>query len=111
MSRTLSYYLFYRTDQSTVPAGLFVVGASQGEALLWDHRRGTWAYDPGLVTRFLNDYRNFDRCENVDRMRAEQVVQAITGVPALPDETAFHTMLASGAAGHNADRSAQFGGC
>ncbi|MEU7798052.1 hypothetical protein AB0J14_19785 [Micromonospora arborensis] len=109
MSRSLSYYLLYRTDQSTVPAGLFVVDASQGEALLWDHRRGAWAYDPGLVTRFLDDYRNVDRYENVDRMRAEQVAQAITGVPELPDETAFHMMLASGAAGYSADRSAQSG--
>ncbi|GGO02384.1 hypothetical protein [Micromonospora parathelypteridis] len=102
MSRALSYYLIYRTDQSTAPAGLFVIDPGQGEALLWDHRRGAWAYDPGLVTRFLDDYRNLDRYESVNRMRAEQVAQAITGVPALPDETAFRMMLAAGAAGYEA---------
>ncbi|MEU8209376.1 hypothetical protein AB0B85_09265 [Micromonospora sp. NPDC049044] len=99
MDRRLSYYAVWRSDESRLPVGLFVLDAGQGQALLWDHRRGSWAYDPNLVVRFLDDYRNVDRYENIDRAKAEQIAPIVTGSPGLPDEAAFELMLANGAAG------------
>ena len=109
VDRKLTYYAVFRMGDSRVPAGLFVLDVRQGEALLWDHRRGSWAYDPGLVTRFLDDYRNFDRYENIDRAEAEQIALTVTGSPGLPDEAAFRLMLVNGAAGYDAGRPAQSG--
>jgi hypothetical protein len=109
VDRTLSYYAVYRSDESRVPVGLFVLDAGHGEALLWDHRRGSWAYDPDLVVRFLDDYRNIDRYENIARATAEQIASTVTGSPGLPDEAAFHLMLVSGAAGLDVGRPAQSG--
>ncbi|WP_433129725.1 hypothetical protein ACQPWW_05420 [Micromonospora sp. CA-240977] len=104
MDRTLTYYAIYRSDDSRVPAGLFVLEVGYGRALLWDHRCGSWAFDPGLVMRFLNDHRNVDRYDTVDRAEAERIAVVVTGSPALPDEETFHLMLANGAAGHDVGR-------
>ncbi|MEU8184742.1 hypothetical protein AB0B86_28685 [Micromonospora sp. NPDC049047] len=96
----LTYYVIYRNDERVGgPAGLFVMNVGAGNAILWDHRRGGWAVDAGLVLRFLSDYRNMDRYENVDRAKAEQIAPIVTGSPGLPDEAAFELMLANGAAG------------
>lgn len=79
-----AYYLTYRDDKRTTPAGIFVTG-SMG-AMLWDHRDKAWSYDPGLVGRFLNSLDNIDRFEVVDRETAERVAPQITGGEKLPDE-------------------------
>ncbi|MBG6067782.1 hypothetical protein [Micromonospora ureilytica] len=109
VDRRLTYYVVYRVDDVRIPAGLFVLGAGHGEALLWDHRCGSWAYDPGLVTRFLNDYRNVDRYDNIDRAEADQIAPTVTGLAGLPDEEAFHLLLVKGAAGSDGERPARFG--
>ncbi|MFG1839348.1 hypothetical protein ACGFH8_13025 [Micromonospora sp. NPDC049175] len=109
MDRTLTYYAVYRSDENRVPAGLFVLDAGRGEALLWDHRCGWWAYDPNLVVRFLDDYQNIDRYDNVDRAEAERIAPIVTGSPGLPDEAAFRLMLVNGAAGLDVGRPAQSG--
>ena len=54
--------------------------------MLWDHRAQAWVYNPGLVVRFLDDYRNFERQEEVDRETAERITPDITGGEPLPDE-------------------------
>ncbi|MFC8846239.1 MULTISPECIES: hypothetical protein [unclassified Micromonospora] len=51
----------------------------EGRALIWNHRLGGWSYDPGLAFRFLEDYRNLDRCREVDEPRGRQVALAVTG--------------------------------
>lgn len=89
----MSYYLIYRTDEQDGPAGLFVMDAGLGQAILWDHRARAWAYDPDLVVRFLNDYRNLDRYKNVGRAAAEAVAVAVTGGERLPDETSIRAMF------------------
>ncbi|WP_433267046.1 hypothetical protein ACQPWR_05095 [Micromonospora vinacea] len=92
----MSYYVIYRTDEQSEPAGLFVMDAGLGQAVLWDHRARAWAYDPGLVVRFLDDYRNADRYENVSRADAEAVVEAVTGGETLPDEGAIRALFRGG---------------
>lgn len=93
----LSYYVIYRTDEQGEPAGLFVMDAGHGQAVLWDHRARAWAYDPGLVVRFLDDYRNFDRYRNVSRAEAEAVAETVTGGEKLPAEGELRAMFESGA--------------
>ncbi|GLZ57562.1 hypothetical protein [Micromonospora sp. NBRC 107095] len=92
----MSYYVIYRTDEQSEPAGLFVMDVGVGQAVLWDHRARAWAYDPGLVVRFLDDYRNADRYNNVSRADAEAVVEAVTGGEKLPDEGAIRAMFEDG---------------
>jgi hypothetical protein len=46
-------------------------------------------YDPALVVRFLDDYRNFDRYHMVDRETAERATPQITGGEKVPDEEAI----------------------
>ncbi|RLP96278.1 hypothetical protein EAD98_10880 [Micromonospora sp. CV4] len=65
-------------------------------AILWDHRSQEWAFDPGLVMRFVNDHRNVDRFETVDRATAESVAETVTGGTSLPDEDAIRAMFAAG---------------
>ncbi|MEU4550831.1 hypothetical protein [Micromonospora violae] len=89
----MSYYVIYRIDEQSGPAGLFVMDAGLGQAILWDHRAQAWAYDPGLVVRFLDDYRNADRYKNVSRADAEAVVEAVTGRRELPDEASIRAMF------------------
>ncbi|MEH1165579.1 hypothetical protein V6V47_09350 [Micromonospora sp. CPCC 205539] len=96
----MTYYAIYRDDERTEgPAGLFVMDAGTGQAILWDHRNRAWAYDPGLVVRFLNDYRKFDRYETVDRAAAQSVARIVAGGASLPDEEAILAMFAAGARG------------
>ncbi|MBQ1029974.1 hypothetical protein ABZ388_13885 [Micromonospora parva] len=92
----MSYYVIYRTDEQSEPAGLFVMDVGVGQAVLWDHRARAWAYDPGLVVRFLDDYRNADRYNNVSRADAEAVVEAVTGGEKLPDEGSIRAMFQGG---------------
>ncbi|MBO4164798.1 hypothetical protein [Micromonospora antibiotica] len=81
----LTYYVLSRNAQTAEPAGVFVIDPARGHALMWDHRRRSWVYNPGLVTRFLDDYRNLDRYREVDRVAADQVALAVTGGQFLPD--------------------------
>ncbi|WP_327042710.1 hypothetical protein OG400_11375 [Micromonospora ureilytica] len=92
----MSYYVIYRIDEQSGPAGLFVMDAGPGQAILWDHRARAWAYDPRLVVRFLDDYRNADRYKNVSRADAEAVVEVVTGGEALPDESSIRAMFERG---------------
>jgi hypothetical protein len=92
----LAYYLVYRNEERGVPRGVFVVDVRRGGALLWDHRRGEWSYDPDLVGRFLADYRNTDRYEDVGRPAVESVVREVTKGAALPPEDEIVSMLARG---------------
>ncbi|MGB2569389.1 hypothetical protein ACPFP2_13185 [Micromonospora citrea] len=73
--------------------------AATGDALLWDHRKKTWSYNPELVVRFLDDYRNIDRYEEVGREVAERVAALVSGGPPLPAEDVitqrFHEANAS----------------
>ncbi|MFG1650717.1 hypothetical protein ACGFIE_12355 [Micromonospora sp. NPDC049275] len=70
--------------------------AGLGQAILWDHRVRAWAYDPGLVVRFLDDYRNADRYKSVSRADAAAVAVAVTGGIELPDETSIRAMFKDG---------------
>ncbi|MEU7839727.1 hypothetical protein AB0B39_02035 [Micromonospora sp. NPDC049114] len=92
----MSYYVIYRIDGQGPPAGLFVMDAGLGQAVLWDHRARTWAYDPGLVVRFLDDYRNVDRYKNVSRAVAEEVAATVTDGESLPDEDSIRAMFGDG---------------
>jgi hypothetical protein len=76
----------YKTDAKEAPAGIAVMEVAEGHALLWSHREKAWAYNPGRVVRFLDDYRNSGRFETVDRETAERVTPQITGGEKLPDE-------------------------
>ncbi|MET8356436.1 hypothetical protein [Micromonospora sp. NPDC005171] len=94
----MTYYVIYRNDERVGgPAGLFVMDVGTGNAILWDHRSGHWAFDPALVVRFVNDYRNVDRFETVDRATAERVAETVSGGIALPDEDDIRAMFAPGA--------------
>ncbi|MET8465873.1 hypothetical protein ACFYPX_03850 [Micromonospora zamorensis] len=95
----MSYYVIYRTDEQGEPAGLFVMDAGLGQAILWDHRARAWACDPGLVVRFLDDYRNVDRYKNVGRAAAEAVAEAVTGGEKLPDERSIRAMFKADSSG------------
>ena len=91
----LTYYVIYRNDERVGgPAGLFVMDVGAGNAILWDHRSGRWAFDPALVVRFVNDYRNMDRFETVDRATAERVAETVSGGHALPHEDDIRAMFA-----------------
>ncbi|MEV4118333.1 hypothetical protein [Micromonospora sp. NPDC049645] len=92
----MSYYVIYRIDEQSGPAGLFIMDAGLGQAVLWDHRARAWAYDPGLVVRFLDDYRNADRYKSVSRAEAEAVVEAVTDGQKLPDEGSIRAMFKAG---------------
>nr|WTA68701.1 hypothetical protein OHB51_05940 [Micromonospora sp. NBC_00855] len=97
MGRKLTYYVIYRNDERTGgPAGLFVMDVGAGNAILWDHRSGHWAFDPALVVRFVDDYRNLDRYETVDRATAERVAETVSGGTALPDEDGIRAMFPPG---------------
>lgn len=92
----MTYYVIYRNDEKEGgPAGLFVADVGTGNAILWDHRSGGWAFDPDLVARFVNDYRNGDRFEAVNRSTAESVAEAITGGSPLLDEDGIRAMFPS----------------
>ncbi|GAB3945277.1 hypothetical protein [Micromonospora vulcania] len=91
----LTYYAIYRMDEKGDPAGLFIMDVGFGQAILWDHRAQAWSYDPDLVVRFLDDYRNIDRYRTVDRATAEGVALAVTGGVSLPDEQAIRGMFAA----------------
>jgi hypothetical protein len=80
------YYATYKTTARDTPAGIFVMDVAGGHAMLWDHWAGAWVYDPGLVVRFLDDIRNEDRQETIDRSTAERITPSITGGEELPDE-------------------------
>ncbi|MER7889173.1 hypothetical protein ABTX15_05045 [Micromonospora sp. NPDC094482] len=95
----LAYYLICPESAEESPRGIFVMDVRSGGAILWNHRGRSWVYDPGLVTRFLDDYRNADRYQSVERQVVQGFVRDITGQTALPDEAAFRAMLAGGA-GH-----------
>ncbi|MGA5306691.1 hypothetical protein [Micromonospora taraxaci] len=92
----MTYYVIYRNDEREGgPAGLFVADVGAGKAILWDHRSGGWAFNPALVARFVNDHRNVDRFETVDRLTAERLAEAITGGSPLLDEEAIRAMFPS----------------
>ncbi|WP_141714689.1 hypothetical protein [Micromonospora mirobrigensis] len=82
----LSYYVIYRNEDRADPAGMIIMDVATGDAILWDQREHAWVYNPALVIRFLDDYRNFDRVTSVDRSSAEVVVRGITGGAPLPEE-------------------------
>ncbi|MFC3504559.1 hypothetical protein ACFOOK_26825 [Micromonospora krabiensis] len=92
----LTYYVVYRNDERVEPGGIFVVDAETGDAILWDHRRATSTYEPGLVVRFLDDHRNLDRYETVARSDAEALSARITGGESLPDETTIRSLFRHG---------------
>ncbi|MET8230182.1 hypothetical protein ABZS77_05815 [Micromonospora sp. NPDC005298] len=91
------YHVTYRNDERIGgPAGLFVTDGGPGNAILWDHRSREWAFDPGLVVRFVNDHRNVDRFDTVDRTTAERVAEVVTGGAVLPGEEEIRSMFPSG---------------
>jgi hypothetical protein len=92
----LTYYVVYRDDAKARPVGIFVMDPHAEAAILWNHRQGAWTYDPGLVLRYLNDYRNLDKYENVDRSTVEGMVEDVTGGEGLPDEDSIRLMLQQG---------------
>ncbi|MFI5485764.1 hypothetical protein [Micromonospora echinaurantiaca] len=97
----LTYYVVYRTEAKTEPAGIFVMDVATGAAVLWNHRSRGWSYDPALVVRFLDDPRNVDRYEVVDLVTLQGLTETVTGSP-LPDERALRTMLEEGQRSHHA---------
>jgi hypothetical protein len=81
-----TYYVIYRTEEKTTPTGVFVRQQGKGHDLIWDHRAKAWVYDPELVARFLGDYDEEDRYQEVDRETAERITPGVTGGEGLPDE-------------------------
>lgn len=92
----LSYYVIYKDEGRSEPRGIFIVEVDKGGALLWNHRRGGWAYDPDLVMRFLADYRNMDRYQNVQRQAAEEFAPGVTQGGLLPSEADIQALLEEG---------------
>lgn len=82
----LEYFATYRNGTTQPPTGIIVAEAAQGDFLIWDHRARAWVYDPALAVRYLDDHRNLDKYQNVDRETAERIVPGITGGEKLPDE-------------------------
>ena len=91
----LAYYAIYKdditVDNPQPPAGIFILDTKTNDALLWNHRSKAWQYDPRLVLEFLDDDRNWDRVEEVDRATAERITVEITKasygyIQELPDE-------------------------
>ncbi|MFJ6195298.1 hypothetical protein [Micromonospora sp. NPDC092111] len=81
----MTYYVLYRISDEAEPSGVFVVDSTEGHALVWDHRRRSWEYNPELVARFLDDHRNFGRYQEVDRAAGERAAISVTGGQCLPD--------------------------
>ncbi|TDC31393.1 hypothetical protein [Micromonospora sp. KC213] len=86
----LTYYVIYRDEERVNPSGTFVVDVSNGRAFLWDHRKKAWSYNPDLVFRFLDDYRNYDRYVEVERSVAERVALIVSDGSSLPDDAGFN---------------------
>src|SRR5690349_15838308 len=87
----LSYYAIYKhdmADRSTEPpTGIALLDNGTGDGMIWDHLQKAWIYDPGLIVRFLDDHRNWDRVEEIQREKAEAVTLEVTGgKEGLPDE-------------------------
>jgi hypothetical protein len=87
----LSYYAIYKHDTTEhptePPTGIAFLDNGTGDGMIWDHMQKAWVYDPGLIIRFLDDYRNQDRFKTVDRATAEAVTLEVTGgKEGLPDE-------------------------
>ncbi|MFC7547927.1 hypothetical protein [Plantactinospora sp. GCM10030261] len=84
---TYSYYVLYWDEVgSGPPAGVIARDPRTGDALIWSHIQQAWQYAPRTAIEFLNDYRNLDRYEPIDRETAERVALSITGTEPLPDE-------------------------
>ncbi len=82
-----SYFALWKKQVGVgEPTGIIVRDVKTGDALLWNHRQKAWQYNPDLVVRFLDDYRNLDQYEPIDRETAERVALGITGRQELPDE-------------------------
>ena len=81
-----SYYAIYNKRDREQPAGIFVMDVHAGHGMLWDHKLKAWSYNPALVVRFLDDDRNDDRWDSVDRSAAERITPQITQGEQLPDE-------------------------
>jgi len=83
----LAYYALYleKVGQGP-PEGIIVMDPASGDAMMWDHLSSAWTYDPELAVRFLDNGRNFDRYEPIDRATAEQITPGITSGEPLPDE-------------------------
>ena len=82
----LSYYAVFDRSSKEPPVGLIAKDAATGRALIWNHRKGAWDYQPGLVARFLGTVENEDRYEPIDRETAERIAPEISGGEPLPDE-------------------------
>ncbi|MFY1626785.1 hypothetical protein ACN268_26845 [Micromonospora sp. WMMD735] len=95
----LTYYVLFRSAETADPVGIFVVDAVTGHALLWDHRRRSWTYNPDLVARFLDDHRNFGRYREVDRSVADRAAVDVSGGQTLPDVDAIERIFAQAAVG------------
>ncbi|MEO3780318.1 hypothetical protein ABGB16_26580 [Micromonospora sp. B11E3] len=92
----MTYYAVYRNaDKSEPAAGIFIMDVAHGHALVWNHRSGAWLYDPGAALRFLDDYRNFDRYEEVEEGAARLLAERITG-GAMPGEDHVRARFESG---------------
>lgn len=92
----LTYYVLSRNAR---PVGVFVTDPARGHALMWDHRRRSWAYNPERVTRFLDDHRNFERYREVDRATADRAAASVTGGQLLPDEKTIEGIFEQAATG------------
>lgn len=64
-----------------------------GRGILWDHWAKAWVYDPDLIVRYIDDYRNYERYEAIDRATAERITPNITGGEELPDEETIGWMF------------------
>jgi hypothetical protein len=89
----LTYYVLFRSGQTAEPAGVFVTDPARGHALMWDHRRRSWVYDPERVTRFLDEHRNFERYREVDRAAVDLAAVAVTGGQVLPDDGTIESIF------------------
>ncbi|MFI1192220.1 hypothetical protein ACH4T9_02915 [Micromonospora sp. NPDC020750] len=81
----LTYYTIYRTEEKGEAAGLFIMDVDSGDALVWSNRLHEWTYNPGLAVRFLDDYRNFGRYEELGAAEVQPIAERLTGA-ALPGE-------------------------
>ncbi|MFF2552673.1 hypothetical protein ACFVUS_16830 [Nocardia sp. NPDC058058] len=77
----LYYRAVHEGDYGTTPPfTVFVTTDKSDDALVWAQRIQMWQYDPGRVIGFINDFRNDDRWELVDRGAAEEFSRGLAVV-------------------------------
>jgi hypothetical protein len=92
----LAYYAVYDEDVSKPPpTGIFVLDPRKQDAMYWSHEAMAWQYNPRFIIGFLDDERNWEKYEPVERATAERITAELTKATAgfvqqLPDEATIY---------------------